>query len=217
MLRYSSGIPKTPTYQGFSVHERAGAKRDQVATALSSPAAKARGHRTDLVNVLLSMQWLSVALIGLLWGIDLGVAWLIGWHPFGGTAYAPFDLEQDFLPPLVYLMALALAWPVLNLPAGSCTEPSVATRPATPMKLHHPPFLIFVDSFLGVAVSLWFSRTIREHGEPRSSMSSPPDSAQGRPHKSSGNQLPIWPVQSVQSSAGINDTRFIAPSLPLIR
>jgi hypothetical protein len=130
-------------------------------------------------RVLLSMQWLSVALIGLLWGIDLGVAWLTGWHPFGGTAYmfdpefpdlarvlsfyhlllpvvagyavyrlgyasralwfqslltwvmigltyllvdpernsnwvhAPFGLEQDFLPPLVYLMALALAWPVL--------------------------------------------------------------------------------------------------------
>jgi len=128
---------------------------------------------------LLSMQWLSVVLIGLLWGLDLAVAWLTGWHPFGGTAYmldpdfpnlarllsfyhlllplvagyaifrvgyqakallyqtlltwlmialtywltdperninwvhAPFGVDQDFLPPMVYLVVLALAWPVL--------------------------------------------------------------------------------------------------------
>lgn len=44
-------------------------------------------------RLLLSMQWLSVALIGLLWGLDLGVAALTGWHPFGGTAYM---LDPDF-------------------------------------------------------------------------------------------------------------------------
>lgn len=139
-------------------------------------------------RVLLSMQWLSVALIGLLWGVDLGVAWLTGWHPFGGTAYmldpefpdlarvlsfyhlllpvvagyavyrlgyarrallfqsaltwamipltywlsdperninwvhAPFGMEQDFLPALVYLLVLGLAWPLaILLPAHALT------------------------------------------------------------------------------------------------
>lgn len=44
-------------------------------------------------ELLLSMQWLSVALIGLLWALDLGVAALTGWHPFGGTAYM---FDPDF-------------------------------------------------------------------------------------------------------------------------
>ncbi|MCC5865506.1 MAG: hypothetical protein JJU31_10335 [Wenzhouxiangella sp.] len=43
-------------------------------------------------RLLLSMQWLAVALVGLLWGLDLGVAAATGWHPFGGTAYM-FDPE----------------------------------------------------------------------------------------------------------------------------
>ncbi len=42
---------------------------------------------------LLSMQWLAVALIGLLWGVDVGVAAATGWHPFGGTAYM---FDPDF-------------------------------------------------------------------------------------------------------------------------
>jgi hypothetical protein len=44
-------------------------------------------------RLLLSMQWLAVALIGLLWAVDLGVAVLAGVHPFGGTAYM---LDPDF-------------------------------------------------------------------------------------------------------------------------
>lgn len=44
-------------------------------------------------RLLLSMQWLAVALIGLLWGIDLGMAVVTGVHPFGGTAYM---LDPDF-------------------------------------------------------------------------------------------------------------------------
>jgi len=44
-------------------------------------------------RLLLSMQWLAVALIGLLWGLDLATAALTGWHPFGGTAYM---FDPDF-------------------------------------------------------------------------------------------------------------------------
>ena len=46
------------------------------------------GHR-----LLLSMQWLSVTLIGLFWGLDLFIAWLTGVHLIGGTAYM---LDPDF-------------------------------------------------------------------------------------------------------------------------
>ncbi len=41
-----------------------------------------REHR-----LLLSMQWLAVALVGSLWGLDVGTAALTGWHPIGGTEY----------------------------------------------------------------------------------------------------------------------------------
>ncbi len=44
-------------------------------------------------RLLLSMQWLAVALVGLFWGIDLATAWLTGVHPIGGTAYM---LDPDF-------------------------------------------------------------------------------------------------------------------------
>ncbi len=43
-------------------------------------------------RLVLSMQWLSVALIGLLWGLDVASAWLTGSHLFGGTEYM-FDPE----------------------------------------------------------------------------------------------------------------------------
>ncbi|MFW6344836.1 MAG: hypothetical protein ACOC0M_00675, partial [Halomonas sp.] len=36
---------------------------------------------------LVSMQWLAVALVGSLWTVDVGTAWLTGWHPIGGTEY----------------------------------------------------------------------------------------------------------------------------------
>ncbi|GHE19806.1 hypothetical protein [Halomonas urumqiensis] len=130
---------------------------------------------------LLSMQWLAVALVGTLWGVDVGVAWLTGFHPIGGTEYmfdpahplltrlmslyhlflplvagfavwrlgyerrslypqvlltwvmiiasyvisdvernvnwvhGPFGMHQELLPPLVYLGALMVAWPMVIL------------------------------------------------------------------------------------------------------
>ena len=44
-------------------------------------------------RLLLSMQWLAVALVGLLWGLDLAMAAATGWHPFGATAYM---FDPDF-------------------------------------------------------------------------------------------------------------------------
>ncbi|WFM69931.1 hypothetical protein [Halomonas sp. CKK8] len=51
---------------------------------------------------LVSMQWLAVALVGTFWAIDVGTAWLTGWHPIGGTEYM-FDPEH---PPLTRAMSL---------------------------------------------------------------------------------------------------------------
>ncbi|SFU32694.1 hypothetical protein [Halomonas korlensis] len=51
---------------------------------------------------LVSMQWLAVALVGALWTLDVGTAWLTGWHPIGGTEYM-FDTEH---PPLARGMSL---------------------------------------------------------------------------------------------------------------
>lgn len=53
-------------------------------------------------RLLLSMQWLAVALVGSLWAVDVGTAWLTGVHPIGGTEYM-FDPEQ---PPLTRMMSL---------------------------------------------------------------------------------------------------------------
>lgn len=61
-------------------------------------------------RLLLSMQWLSVALIGLLWGTDLGIAWLTGFHPFGGTAYM---LDPDFPTPAKLLSFYHLLLPLV--------------------------------------------------------------------------------------------------------
>ncbi|GED21900.1 hypothetical protein [Halomonas halmophila] len=38
-------------------------------------------------RLLVSMQWLATALVGSLWALDAGTAWLSGWHPIGGTEY----------------------------------------------------------------------------------------------------------------------------------
>ncbi|MDI5892689.1 hypothetical protein [Halomonas rhizosphaerae] len=51
---------------------------------------------------LVSMQWLAVALVGTFWAVDVGTAWLTGWHPIGGTEYM-FDPEH---PPLTRAMSL---------------------------------------------------------------------------------------------------------------
>ncbi|PRY71864.1 hypothetical protein [Halomonas ventosae] len=61
---------------------------------------------------LVSMQWLAVALVGTFWAIDVGTAWLTGWHPIGGTEYM-FDPEH---PPLT--RALSLYHLILPLVAG---------------------------------------------------------------------------------------------------
>lgn len=61
---------------------------------------------------LISMQWLAVALVGTFWAIDVGTAWLTGWHPIGGTEYM-FDPEH---PPLT--RAMSLYHLVLPLVAG---------------------------------------------------------------------------------------------------
>ncbi|EWH01194.1 hypothetical protein [Halomonas sp. BC04] len=53
-------------------------------------------------RLLLSMQWLAVLLVGLFWGFDVGVAWLTGFHPIGGTEYM-FDPEH---PPLARVLSL---------------------------------------------------------------------------------------------------------------
>ncbi|WP_111412149.1 hypothetical protein [Billgrantia lactosivorans] len=51
---------------------------------------------------LISMQLLSVLLVGSLWAVDVGTAWLTGVHPIGGTEYM-FDAEQ---PPVTRLLSL---------------------------------------------------------------------------------------------------------------
>jgi len=62
-------------------------------------------------RLLLSTQWLSVALIGLFWGIDVGTAWLTGVHPIGGTAYM---LDPDFPTAAKLLSFYHLALPVVT-------------------------------------------------------------------------------------------------------
>lgn len=62
-------------------------------------------------RLLLSMQWLSVALIGFFWGIDVGMAWLTGVHPIGGTAYM---LDPDFPVAAKLLSFYHLALPVIS-------------------------------------------------------------------------------------------------------
>ncbi|MGM0983508.1 MAG: hypothetical protein ACQEXG_08805 [Pseudomonadota bacterium] len=51
---------------------------------------------------LISMQWLAVALVGTFWAVDVGTAWVTGWHPIGGTEYM-FDPQH---PPLTRAMSL---------------------------------------------------------------------------------------------------------------
>lgn len=62
-------------------------------------------------RLILSMQWLSVALIGLFWGIDLGTAWLTGLHPIGGTEYM---LDPDFPTAAKILSFYHLALPLVS-------------------------------------------------------------------------------------------------------
>ncbi|MDR5891639.1 hypothetical protein QC820_02335 [Halomonas mongoliensis] len=64
-------------------------------------------------RLLLSMQWLAVALVGTLWALDVGTAWLIGLHPIGGTEYM-FDGGQPLLTRLLSLYHLILP-PVAGL------------------------------------------------------------------------------------------------------
>lgn len=51
---------------------------------------------------LLSMQLLSVLLVGMLWAVDVGTAWLTGIHPIGGTEYM-FNPEH---PPVTRVLSL---------------------------------------------------------------------------------------------------------------
>ncbi|MBF8221693.1 hypothetical protein [Halomonas sp. 328] len=60
-------------------------------------------------RLLCSMQWLAVALVGLLWGLDVAGAALFGVHPIGGTEYM-FDPDHPAL-------AKALSFYHLVLPA----------------------------------------------------------------------------------------------------
>ena len=62
-------------------------------------------------RLILSTQWLAVALIGLFWGIDVGTAWLTGVHPIGGTAYM---LDPDFPTAAKLLSLYHLALPVIT-------------------------------------------------------------------------------------------------------
>ncbi|MCH4563496.1 hypothetical protein MKP05_10175 [Halomonas sp. EGI 63088] len=61
-----------------------------------------REHR-----LLLSMQWLAVSLVGSLWAVDVGTAWLTGMHPIGGTEYM-FDENQPLLTRMMSLYHLIL-------------------------------------------------------------------------------------------------------------
>ncbi|MCE8052997.1 hypothetical protein HOP61_17015 [Halomonas daqingensis] len=58
-------------------------------------------------RLLLSMQWLSVALVGAFWTLDVGVAWLTGVHPIGGTEYM-LDPEHPWLARVLSLYHLIL-------------------------------------------------------------------------------------------------------------
>lgn len=58
-------------------------------------------------RLLLSMQWLAVSLVGLLWGVDVGTALLTGVHPIGGTEYM-FDADKLLLTRLMSLFHLLL-------------------------------------------------------------------------------------------------------------
>lgn len=58
-------------------------------------------------RLLLSMQWLAVALVGTLWALDVGSAALTGWHPIGGTEYM-FDSSEPLLTRLLSLYHLIL-------------------------------------------------------------------------------------------------------------
>ncbi|MCE8002404.1 hypothetical protein [Billgrantia ethanolica] len=58
-------------------------------------------------RLLLSMQWLSVTLVGALWSLDVGVAWLTGVHPIGGTEYM-LDPEHPWLARVLSLYHLIL-------------------------------------------------------------------------------------------------------------
>ena len=63
-------------------------------------------------RMLMSMQWLAVALVGSLWSLDVATAALTGVHPIGGTEYM-FDPEH---PPMA--RAMSLYHVVLPLVAG---------------------------------------------------------------------------------------------------
>lgn len=56
---------------------------------------------------LISMQWLAVALVGTLWAVDVGTAWMTGWHPIGGTEYM-FDPQHPLLTRILSLYHLFL-------------------------------------------------------------------------------------------------------------
>ena len=63
-------------------------------------------------RLLMSAQLLSVLLVGLLWGLDVGVAFVSGVHPIGGTEYM-FDESQPLAARLVSLYHLLL--PVVSV------------------------------------------------------------------------------------------------------
>lgn len=56
---------------------------------------------------LISMQLLSVLLVGSLWAVDVGTAWVTGVHPIGGTEYM-FNDEQPLVTRLLSLYHLGL-------------------------------------------------------------------------------------------------------------
>ncbi|WP_328717338.1 hypothetical protein VO226_06340 [Halomonas elongata] len=58
-------------------------------------------------RLIISMQWLATALVGSLWALDAGVAWVSGWHPIGGTEYM-FDVNSPLGVRLLSLYHLIL-------------------------------------------------------------------------------------------------------------
>ncbi|PMR77021.1 hypothetical protein [Billgrantia endophytica] len=58
-------------------------------------------------RLLLSMQWLSVLLVGMFWALDVGVAWVTGVHPIGGTEYM-LDPDHPTLARILSLYHLVL-------------------------------------------------------------------------------------------------------------
>ena len=63
-------------------------------------------------RLLVSMQWLATALVGSLWALDAGTAWISGWHPIGGTEYM-FDAATPLgvrLLSLYHLILPLVAW-----------------------------------------------------------------------------------------------------------